>query len=96
MPRISTDISPTMSVGKTQAELEDQGLTYNEAGISYNESGIFYGGVFGASLVFPLISMVASISPHMYGGDDVYTTINPNANYTPLGPGFLMYITVPQ
>lgn len=114
MPRVATDISPSLSGGTTQAQLEDQGITYNEPGISYNEPGIMYGGLFGSAFVFPLISLIASFSPimstrrettinvatlptpHMSGGEDIYTTINPNARFTSIAPGFFMYITVPQ
>lgn len=33
---------------RTEAQLYDQGITYNEPGLTYNEIGIAYGGVYGA------------------------------------------------
>jgi hypothetical protein len=39
--------NPVVVVGKTNAQLHDQGITYNESGLTYDEVGYAYGGVYG-------------------------------------------------
>jgi hypothetical protein len=63
MPQYANDPPPTLSVGKSQGGLEDNGLTYNQAGITYNQAGVTYGGFYGFSDVPARISLIPQVSP---------------------------------
>lgn len=57
----------------TQAQLEDQGYTYNQAGFSYNQPGVMYGGIYNQNQdVIPLLSMASLIIPSIAGFTDIY------------------------
>lgn len=55
--RIVQDVTPSSTASKTQGNLSDQGITYNEPGVTYNEPGVTYGGLYGFSDVIPNISL---------------------------------------
>lgn len=47
MSKVSND-APILKGQNTQAQLYDQGITYNQPGLTYNNIGIAYGGVYNA------------------------------------------------
>lgn len=73
-PLLNTPITqrPTLQMGRTEAQLYDQGYTYNEPGISFDQVGVAYGGIYGYDIT-PLVSMSISIFPHIILAGDFYT-----------------------
>lgn len=61
-------------VARTEAELHENGYTYNETGFTYNQAGVTYGGVFGSQDVRPLVSLAQSIHPTIFGAGDFEPT----------------------
>lgn len=58
------DRKPTLSVGRTNANLYDQGYTYNEAGLTYNQIGVAYGGIYEND-IYPILSRALSVYPRI-------------------------------
>lgn len=88
----------TLQIPQTQAQIADQGYTYNQAGITYNQAGVLYGGAYLANqdispkffndiatLPNPSISSIIDIK----GG-----TVTPPPASSKNGPGFLMYVNL--
>ena len=90
--RIINDIKPTIKGSKTQSNLEDQGISYNESGISYNESGIYYGGVYGFSDVQPIFSKVMDPKPSITAYSDIYLAGREISAGQAIGPGFFLFL----
>ena len=77
---------------KTNVQLYDQGITYNEPGLSYNDIGYGYGGLY-EYVVYHQVNKVLP-QPLIYAlAKDPYTSSNPNLPYHSIGPGFFMYVT---
>ncbi len=66
--------SPAIAA-KSEAQLYDQGITYNQAGLTYNEIGITYGGVFGAKDARIPISLAQAIHPTIVRSYDQQGTV---------------------
>lgn len=101
MKNYAVDVVPNIvSATRTNAAVEDQGYTYNQAGLTYNEAGVMYGGLYNPQQDFvPQLDTAQSVIPLIAGYQDIYTvktishgTINAGQI---MGPGFLMYITYP-
>src|SRR3990167_1100870 len=73
----STFQRPSLIVGRTNKQLEDQGYTYNEAGFSYNQSGVAYGGLYKYD-IYPIISRARLERPSIIGIRDIYTKTTPS------------------
>ena len=71
---LDTETSIELTIAPTQAQLADQGYTYNQAGMTYNQAGVMYGGVYNtnqdlspvfandtATLLTPSISSILDI-----------------------------------
>lgn len=91
---------PVMRVGRTEANIHNPGITYNESGIAYNEVGYAYGGRYGDDY-YPIIARASDISPHIRFGADFAGTTAQHGTIVlhrgmPMGPGFFMYITYPE
>ena len=62
IPQDSVSINITIS--GTDAVVEDQGITYNQAGMTYNQAGIMYGGVYNVNEdIYPFFSLFANDYP---------------------------------
>ena len=61
----------------SDAFIQDQGLTYNQAGVTYNDVLYTYGGLYGYQDILPIISLALGPVPHIARGDDIYTTPPP-------------------
>ena len=77
----------TLNAPRTQAQLEDQGYTYNQSGQTYNEAGVMYGGIYNFN---------QDVLPMELSFTDIYTVKYipppvPGQN-VPLGPGFFLFI----
>lgn len=81
---LAEQLAPVLMGGTTQAQVEEQGYTYNQAGFSYNQIGIMYGGIFNQNQDFaPILSLAENIRPSIYGYNDIYTqggTVIPPSN----------------
>lgn len=42
-----TNVTPKTNLQRTEAAVENPGITYNETGFSYNQAGVAYGGLYG-------------------------------------------------
>ena len=80
------DSIPSLAITATQALLEDQGYTYNQAGFTYNQAGVAYGGVYNTDQDNIPMDMLFS---------DIYTQyiLPPLNNDQSIGPGWFMFIT---
>lgn len=78
------NVVPTMKIGRTKIQVEDQGYTYNQAGFIYNQAGWMYGGLFEHD-IYPLIARARIEKPSiMIGGDfgaKVYIPPGANTGY---------------
>lgn len=66
--RLVTNIKPSLTGGTTQAQINNPGITYNQAGNSYNQAGLTYGGLYGAIDVKELKSFVQQYNISLLGG----------------------------
>ncbi len=87
--RFSNDIKPKAKAGRTNAQVYDQGYTYNEAGFTYNEAGVAYGGVYDHD-IYPLISKSREVRPMIVRASDFRGSANSNSG-VPIG--LLMALT---
>lgn len=89
-----------LTIAPTNAQVADQGYTYDQAGFTYDQAGVQYGGVYqvnqdvapiffndSATLLSPSISSIIDIGIQQ-------GTITPNTNHS-VGPGWFMYVTIP-
>ncbi len=93
IPEISqaSDPIPSMTVQNTQAQLKDQGYTYNQAGFTYNQVGVTYGGVYNAAQdIVPELSLAQKEPITITNFFDLYTTNNPTP--PPTNSGMLIGI----
>lgn len=79
---------PVMRVGRTEANIHNPGITYNESGIAYNEVGYAYGGRYGDDY-YPIIARATDISPRIRFGADFSGTVSQHGTVT-LGAGMLI------
>ena len=71
---LASNIVPSLMGENTQAKLEDQGYTYNQAGLSYNQAGVMYGGIYNRNEdIVPLVSLASQNYPTVAGYSDIYT-----------------------
>lgn len=74
---VSSEQQINITIEKTQAQLADQGFTYNQPGFTYNQPGWQYGGVYNqnqdlspiftndtATLLTPVISSIINVDTH--------------------------------
>jgi hypothetical protein len=74
----------TLSAPRTQAQLENQGYTYNQSGLTYNQIGVMYGGVYNTN---------QDVLPMELSFTDIYSIqVTPGGGNIPLGPGFFLFI----
>lgn len=74
----------TLTSLPTQAQLENQGYTYNQSGLTYNQIGVMYGGVYNYN---------QDVLPLELSFTDIYTPfVPPVGGNIPLGPGFFLFI----
>ncbi|SRR5258708_5492558 len=85
MPNIVQDIIPIATASKTQAQLNDPGITYNQGGVSYNDSRYTYGGVYNQSDVEPAVFTVSNVNPSITGYSDIYTAAVVLPGLVPMG-----------
>lgn len=83
----------TLDIAPTNAEVNEQGYTYDQAGFTYDQAGVMYGGIYleneDISPVF--FNDIATLpNPSISSIVDLYTPPN---YYQSIGPGFFMYIT---
>jgi hypothetical protein len=70
------DIKPILIGNRTNANIADQGYTYNEAGLTYNQIGVMYGGIYDHD-IYPLISMARLQKPMNIIGINFDSTVIP-------------------
>lgn len=61
------DFYPSLTIGNSQAFIENQGLTYNQPGVTYDNSGDVYGGMYGFS--------DGETIPNIVGAIDIYIAV---------------------
>jgi len=85
---------PILTGGTTNAQVENQGFTYDQAGFSFNQAGWMYGGMYNVDQdSAPLISLAENISPTIAGYYDIYT-LKPAPNHQQIvGPGWFLYVS---
>jgi hypothetical protein len=92
---VSTEGNITITIPSTQAQLKDQGYTYNQSGQTYNQAGVMYGGVYNYNQDFiPMLYTITNPTPNDISFTDIYFPYVPPPLYKaiPLGPGFFMFI----
>lgn len=85
-------IKPTMRIQRTNAQVYDQGITYNEPGLTYNEIGYAYGGLYEYAIV-PLMTVVLSPKPHIVTHSDIYTPFVEPGESAGMPMGLLLALT---
>lgn len=101
-PSLTNTLIPKLSgMMNTQAQLEEQGYTYNQAGFTYNQLGVFYGGVYNNNeYLIPSPAYSASLVPSIYDSRDIYINVPiPHGTIKigqPIATGFFMFITYPN
>jgi hypothetical protein len=77
---VSNEGNITITIPDTQALLQDQGYTYNQAGFTYNQAGVQYGGVYNFNQdVLPMLSVAKSDTQALLQiVSDVMTLSSPN------------------
>lgn len=48
---VASGVKPIMTVGRTNAQISEQGLTYNQAGITYNNGTVKYAGIYEHDII---------------------------------------------
>lgn len=96
VPTLSLSIENKIDlvIPKTQALLQNQGYTYNQATFTYNQAGVSYGGIYNFNQdLLPLSLSFNTEAPHISGIIDTGAV----TGYGPVsvGPGFFLYITMP-
>lgn len=88
------DIVPSLKVQNTDAQVLDQGYTYNQTSLTYNQIGVDYAGVYqiGEDIV-PIISMAKDFIPTIYNYLDIYQGPPPPNFQKTVGPGWWMYVS---
>lgn len=87
-------VTPTLTGENTDAQLENQGYTYDQPGFTYDQAGVFYGGVYNKSEdIIPIMSLVEQVIPNIYGYSDIYSKFVPPSNQQIVGPGWFMYVS---
>jgi hypothetical protein len=90
---VNTEQLISLTISLSDALLENQGYTYDQAGLSYDQIGIAYGGIYNMNQdISPVFfnDTAAFITPSISAIVDIYTPAN---GYESIGPGFFMYIT---
>jgi len=65
VPKIKgLSVKPTITLGKTKKQIEDQGFTYNQIGFTYNQNNWQYGGIYEHDSI-PLVSLAKKVFPTM-------------------------------
>jgi hypothetical protein len=86
--------SLSFTISGTDAQLANQGYTYNQAGLTYNQLGVMYGGIYNTDEdIIPLLLAAKDQVPTMMMFSDIYKPYVPPPKAVPLGPGFFLYIT---
>ncbi len=79
MNQKAIDIIPSLIIQRTDAQLLEQGYTYNQAGMTYNQAGVSYGGVYQvAQDILPEISLAKDVIPTISGYADIYSPFIPD------------------
>ena len=84
IPKISikTDKAIDITISPTNAFVEDQGYTYNQAGFSYNQTGVDYGGIQASNQdLTPIFSGIDQEKPHMDVGSTDATVTDQGYTY---------------
>jgi len=90
---IDTEQRIDIFILQTQAILEDQGYSYNQAGFTYNQIGVMYGGVSQQNQdIAPLFATAYQVNPQIENIIDIYTTKPQPATNPSMGVGWFMYI----
>ena len=81
---IARQIIPHLKINNTNAQIANQGYTYNESGLTYNNIGVMYGGIYEHD-IYPLVSFFRYIRPHINSAYNINETI-----YIPPTSGMLI------
>lgn len=92
-------IKPVVVLAQSNAQVFDQGITYNEPGLTYNQIGIGYGGLYefdivpiiARSIQFKPMGNVYSLQPNIVFGMDYSGTAEQHGTIV-LGRGMLIGI----
>lgn len=88
--RIKT--GPSLTIGRTNVLVANQGYTYNETGFIYNQA-IQYGGIYGFDII-PMITKAKLEKSSVFAARDFSGTITPTpygGNHTLIGMLGLTY-----
>lgn len=78
--RTSNDIKPKAKAGRTNAQVYNQGVTYNEVGFTYDQANIAYGGIYDYD-VYPMLTRARNVVPRIVAvGDFQGTAVAPSGN----------------
>lgn len=89
----NANVTITIFAETTDAQVIDQGYTYDQAGFTYNQAGVVYGGLYNTNQdVSPSFfdDTATLLYPSISGIVDIYT---PPDYYESIGPGFFMFVT---
>lgn len=86
-----TDVKPTGFIQRTNAQVYDQGYTFDEPGFIFDQPGIAFGGIFEYPIV-PSVGFVPIVRPMIVAAFDIAGTATGNTGQS-IGPGWFMYIT---
>lgn len=80
---IKADPQIDITIAPTDAQVENQGYTYNQAGFTYNQIGVMYGGIYQqnqdlAPAFFNDTAML--LNPSISSIIDIYSPFNPDLN----------------
>jgi hypothetical protein len=97
--KVVEDIKPIAIVKKTNAQLSNPGITYNEEGVTFNDERYTFGGVGidGERDIFPFIASIKDIKPRISGFEDIGSSIQETPGDTQGMPmGLLLSLTYPS
>lgn len=79
----------TLDIPNTDALLNNQGYTYNEATFTYNQASVAYGGVYNTNQdIVPMILQAESPIPINF----LFADSHAGNNQRVVGPGWFMFI----
>lgn len=80
------DYIPTLTISLTDAQVTNQGYTYNQPGFTYNQPGVTYGGLYNVNQdVIPILSLAETINPKVTIQDTLAKVTNQGYTYNQAG-----------
>lgn len=78
---------------RTDAQLSDQGYTFNQAGITFNDAGVTFGGIYNrAEDILSMVFSAQVVQPMNVFFSDIYHLPPVPNNQKVVGPGWFLYV----